>query len=219
MSNTQLIVGLGNPGAKYKNTRHNVGFMVIDTIVDDLRLDAPQKTKNYELWMWNPPSPKVIDSEAMSGLPAQTRRATEGQASDFVAKVLFVKPVTFMNDSGEAVAELVRFFKIADDDIMIVHDDIDLALGTLRLRQGGSSGGHNGLNSILQTLGHPDFKRVKIGVSRPPQHVPAERYVLQPFNSDEKETIAQVIDQTAKIVVQLASQTREFSDQTIRVEK
>ena len=192
MSALQLVVGLGNPGTKYAGTRHNLGFMVIDQIVVGQDLGEPQKTKNYQLWMWQP---------------------GHGQ------KILLVKPVSYMNNSGEVVSELVRFFKIADEDILIIHDDIDLDKGQIRLRQGGASGGHNGLKSIEQHLGHEAFKRIKIGVSRPPVGVDAEQYVLQPFVvGAEKPWSDRIVDAAAHIVVLLALHKKEFVEETVSVE-
>ncbi len=187
----QLIVGLGNPGKQYETTRHNIGFRVIDCIVDRLHLDQPQKTTQYHLWIW----------------PESTTNT----------KVLFVEPRTFMNKSGEAVSELVRFFKISDDDIMVIQDDIDLEFGAMRLRQGGGSGGHNGIASIQEELGFDHFKRLKLGIGRPPEALPADAYVLQPFNEDERGIVQKMVDQAADIVVKLASNETAFEDKTIKV--
>ncbi len=183
----QLIVGLGNPGQKYFKTRHNAGFMVIDQIVVKHNLGNPQKNKNYELWMWD------ISPEC---------------------KVLLVKPLTFMNSSGEAVGELMRFFKVSDEDILVISDDLDLLVGQVRLRYGGSSGGHKGLQSIIDILGFDHFGRIKIGIGRPPEHVPAEDYVLSQFSEKNVQTI---IDQVAEIVVSLATGSEKFVEETINI--
>jgi len=186
----QLVVGLGNPGPQYERTRHNIGFMVVDTVVQHLRLDKPQKTATYELWMH--------DTDT--------------------TKTLLVKPLTFMNKSGEAVAELVRFFKVPDENVLVIHDDLDLPLGTVRLREGGGTGGHNGVASIEDSLGYEHFRRVRIGISRPPATVPADAYVLQAFTDDEQALVPKIIDEVGEIVLQLESNKRSFQDETIRIE-
>lgn len=191
MNNIQLIVGLGNPGEKYAATRHNLGFMVIDHIVVDQDLGEPQKTKNYQLWMWRP------------------------QAGP---QIFLVKPLSFMNRSGEVVRELVRFFKIADEDICVIQDDLDLELGTMRLRVGGGSGGHNGIASVQDELGFDHFKRVKLGIGRPLDTVPADVYVLQPFPESEQPAVHRVVDQASEIVVLLGLHRKEFGEETIHIE-
>ncbi len=188
MKTVTLVVGLGNPGKKYEKTRHNIGFMVIDKIVADLGLSNPQKNKSYELWMWDRPNSE--DSED---------------------KVLFVKPLTFMNNSGPAVAELVRFFKVGDENILVIQDDLDLEDGLVRHRIGGGNGGHNGIASIQQQLPLTEFKRIKVGIGRPPADMPADAYVLQPWPS-HPELIANVAD----FVVSYVSGQAEFKPDTTK---
>ena len=132
----KLIVGLGNPGDKYQGTRHNVGFDVIDALArqEGLKLTDQKFRSDYTIW-------RVGDE-----------------------KVLLVKPYTFMNLSGEAVLPLMSYYNISPDELVVVYDDLDLEPGKLRLRQSGSAGGHNGVNSIIEMLGTQDFKRVKIGI-------------------------------------------------------
>jgi len=187
--NIKLIIGLGNPGEKYSNTRHNFGFNVIDKLVDELKLDDKLSNKKYQLWIWRTESEKII----------------------------LLQPLTYMNNSGEAVVELMHFYKINPDEILAIHDDLDLPLGSIRLRVGGSSGGHNGVESIIQHIGTDDFKRVRLGINRPPTNIPAEDYVLQPFPESDQGVVDEVIDQTAQIVVELVTAKREFDDQTIKV--
>ena len=134
----RLIVGLGNPGEQYRNTRHNAGFMTLDLLAD--KMGACWKKDRHH-------------------------RALVTGASG----VLLAKPQTFMNDSGECVGALSRYFKIAPAELLVVYDDIALPLGTLRLREGGSAGGHNGLKSIIAHLGSEDFPRIRVGVGAPPQ--------------------------------------------------
>ncbi|MFY9484110.1 MAG: aminoacyl-tRNA hydrolase [Patescibacteria group bacterium] len=160
------IVALGNPGKKYENTRHNVGFMVADKI--------QLKTQN--------------------------------------SKLKIIKPDTFMNRSGEAVAQ----FKDRVGELVVIHDDIDLPLGTLRVRMGGASGGHKGVQSIIDTLGSDDFVRVRIGVSRPPQGVEAEEYVLKSFTKSEIEELEKVIDAAAQLVLDSLG-TGKFEEKTITI--
>ena len=135
----KMIVGLGNVGLRYDGTRHNTGFMVVDELADRNQIKI-NKEKD----------------EAMIG-----QGMIDGE------KVLLVKPMTFMNDSGRAVRPLMDFYKIDVDDLVIVQDDLDMEVGRVRLRQKGSAGGHNGIKSIIQHVGTQDFKRVKVGIGRP----------------------------------------------------
>ncbi len=188
----QLIVGLGNPGKEYQNTRHNLGFMVIDRIVQELHLTDPTKNAHYQLWVWK---------------------------TDHGDKVMFMQPLTFMNNSGEIILEVMRFFKIGEENLTVIQDDLDLDLGLIRLRKGGGSGGHNGIASIQQHLGHDDFKRIKLGINRPPEQMPAEAYVLQPFSESDQETVASVVDEASTIVVELAKHERSFEEKTVHITK
>ena len=137
---TWLVVGLGNPGSQYENTRHNAGFAVIDALAD--RGDFPVQRLKFH---------------------ALTNTATVGGQG-----VLVMKPVTYMNLSGQAVGEAARFYKISPDHVLVISDDVDLPLGKLRIRKGGSAGGHNGLKSIIQHLGIDQFPRLKVGVGGKP---------------------------------------------------
>ncbi len=172
MPETYLIVGLGNPGARYENTRHNVGFRTVERLARKHGLSF-DKTEQH----------------------AQTASGTM-----LGKRVLLAKPMTYMNASGDAVQPLVSFYKIPPDHILIVGDDIDLPLGTLRLRKSGSSGGQNGLKHILQRLGTQEIARARIGVSRPPGHKDAADHVLAPFKGDEAILAEEVIDRTLQAV-------------------
>ena len=132
----KLIVGLGNPGEEYQNTRHNAGFMAINNYIDESNF---KKKDNYMI------AEKVINGE----------------------KILFVKPLTYMNDSGQAVRKVVDYYKISLDDILIIYDDMDFNVGTIKIKASGSSGGHKGIKSIIRCLGTENFKRVRIGISKP----------------------------------------------------
>lgn len=165
-----LIVGLGNPGREYRNTRHNAGFMVIDRIGSELGI----------------------------GISRMQARAMVGTGADGDRRVILVKPVTYMNLSGQAVASLVHFYKVPLDHLLVIHDDIDLPLGTLRLRPSGSSAGQKGLASTIDRLGTENFARMRVGVGRPPGQKMAADYVLQPFGKDEKETLTFVLDRAVE---------------------
>ena len=136
MNPPRLIVGLGNPGAEYEATRHNVGFWLVDQFADKLKATlAPQG--------------KFFGRAARAG------------------DLWLLQPTTFMNRSGQSVAALVNFYKIAPDEILVVHDDLDLSPGSIRLKQGGGNGGHNGLKDIQARLGTPDFWRLRLGIGHP----------------------------------------------------
>lgn len=152
----KLIAGLGNPGGQYAETRHNVGFLLLDSLAEDLKLDFRPK---------------------FQGLIAETQISGE--------KIYLLKPQTFMNLSGRSVRELTQFYKIRTEDILVVYDDMDLPLGRLRLRNSGSAGGHNGIKSMLAELGAEDFWRLKIGIGRPPAGWDSARYVLSTFIKEE----------------------------------
>lgn len=170
MPETYLIVGLGNPGARYENTRHNVGWKVVERLAQKHGLTFG-KTEHH----------------------AQTASGTiQGK------RVLLAKPLTFMNLSGDAVQPLVSFYKIPTDHILIVADDIDLPLGTLRLRKSGSSGGQNGLKHILQRLGTQEIARARFGVGRPAGHKAAAGHVLAPFKGDEEILAMEVADRAVQ---------------------
>lgn len=167
-----LIVGLGNPGRKYEKTRHNVGFRVADLLAERWGFD------HYE--------------DAFEG------ELGRGQAHG--QKVMLLKPQTYMNLSGASVAACARFHKIDLKDIWVIHDDLDLPLGKLRIRTGGSSGGHNGVQSVIDRLGAPDFLRFRLGIGRPTGPIPVEDYVVQPFTGEEKESAQASITRAADAI-------------------
>lgn len=163
MQGIKLIVGLGNPGPQYTRNRHNIGFQIVELLAarHALALDK-------------------LQHKAMTG-------------SGFIScggmrqKVLLARPLTFMNASGEAVAPLARYYGVQPADIIVIHDDLDLASGKLRMRANGSSGGQNGIKSIIERLGSPDFARVKVGIGRPPGRMDPADYVLQNFSVAEED--------------------------------
>ena len=156
----KLIVGLGNPGKEYENTRHNTGYIFIDSFAKKLNI--------------------TFDKEKFNGLYAETTINGE--------KILLVKPLSYMNLSGEVVGKFVNFFKIDINDILVISDDLDLEVGRIRLRSKGSSGGHNGLKNIALHLNTEDFKRLKIGISNN-KLIDTKDYVLGKFSKEDKETI------------------------------
>lgn len=166
MSDMALIVGLGNPGAKYENTRHNIGFRAVEALAAKHGLTF-SKLEHKAL----------VASGSING-----------------RRVLLAKPQTFMNVSGDAVGPLARFYKIDTADILLVSDQLDSPLGTLRMRPSGSSGGQNGLKHIFQRLGTQDIARLRLGISRPPGRMDPAAWVLSPFRGDDEILAAQVID-------------------------
>lgn len=159
----KLIVGLGNPGPQYAGNRHNIGFQCVELFARRHRIDLSklqQRTMIGDGWV-----------------------ERNGQRQ----RVLLAKPLTYMNASGQAVNTLLRFYKIELSDLIVVHDDIDLAQGKLRLRLGGSSGGQNGIKSIIEQSGSADFARVKVGIGRPPGKMDPAAFVLQNFTAAEEE--------------------------------
>jgi PTH1 family peptidyl-tRNA hydrolase len=187
----KLIIGLGNPGRAYANNRHNIGFMCLNHFarVHGIRFDRKQ---------------------------GKARIGTgEVAGPDGPIGVVLARPQTFMNASGEAVSRLVRRFKVSPDnyrdDLIVVHDDLDLLTGKIRLRRGGSSAGHKGIESVIAELGTSDFSRVRVGIGRPtviegsdPDNIRAEsdiiNYVLSDFTPEEKQTIDQTIPRVSEAI-------------------
>ena len=168
-----LIAGLGNPGRKFEHNRHNVGFMLLNRLAAKLG-----ETFNQ------------VESKA---LIAKTVYLGE--------RVLLVKPQTYMNDSGKAVSTLVRFYQVALDNLLVAYDDVDLPLGTLRMRPFGGSAGQKGMQSIIERLGTEEFPRLRIGTSRPPGRREAADYVLQNFRPEEHELLNETLDRAVEAVL------------------
>ncbi len=167
-----LIVGLGNPGPRYEGTRHNVGFMVMRELARLL--------------------PDGAERKRFQSAYIETRRDER--------KVVIALPETFMNESGQAVAQLARWYRIPPRQVLIVHDELDLPFGTLRLRTEGSDGGHNGMTSVIQHLGTSDFPRLRVGIGRPRQGSTVP-YVLSRFSADEQRQLPEVIQQAAQAAI------------------
>lgn len=177
----KLIIGLGNPGDKYVETRHNVGFMAVDALAKAKGISSFQKKFNGEYATY------VCDQE----------------------KVYLLKPQTYMNLSGECIRPFMDYFKIQKDEILVLYDDLDTPLGRLRLRETGSSGGHNGIKSVILHIGNQDFCRIRIGIGRPTVGTIVD-YVLSPFDLKEKADVGQVIDRCVQAIEDLEKKT--FSD-------
>ena len=163
MSTLKMIIGLGNPGAQYTNNRHNIGFQTVELFAQRHKLDLSK-----------------FQMQARLG-DGWVQRANQRQ------KVLLVKPLTYMNNSGQAVGQLVRYYKVTPADLIVIHDDLDLEFGKLRVRASGSSGGQNGIKSIIDHLGSQDFARIRVGIGRPPGRMDPAAYVLQDFSKADEE--------------------------------
>jgi PTH1 family peptidyl-tRNA hydrolase len=174
-----LVVGLGNPGERYAGTRHNAGFMVLEELA--ARAGAGFKSRK---------------SPGGTGGPGAD--VVEGRLAG--CSVVLAKPRSYMNESGGPVAAVARFYKIAPEEVIVVQDELDLPFGVLRLKRGGSEGGHNGIRSVVASLGSPEFVRVRIGVGRPPGRGDAADHVLRDFSAPERRELPLVIDQAADAV-------------------
>ncbi|MGA8942992.1 MAG: aminoacyl-tRNA hydrolase [Thermoactinomyces sp.] len=168
----KLVVGLGNPGIKYAKTRHNIGFWVIDRLSEKWGIPV-----NREKW-----------------------RGVTGEGFVHGEKVVLLKPMTYMNLSGESVRAAVDWLKIDLDDLCVIYDDLDLPPGQIRLRLKGSSGGHNGMKSIIRHLGTDQFKRIKLGIGHPAGKRPVIDHVLSSFSKEELEQITDAVDRAKDAV-------------------
>ncbi len=168
------IVGLGNPGKQYAATRHNIGFKALDRFAEKLNIAIDQKQCH----------------------------ALIGTGHALNQKIILIKPMTYMNLSGEAVRAYMDFYKVSLEDMIVLYDDLDTDFGAIRLRYKGSAGGHNGIKSIIQHTGTQSFNRVRLGISRPPQGGDEiTDYVLSTFNKSEIHTLDQVLEQTSDALI------------------
>lgn len=170
-----LIVGLGNPGQKYTNTRHNTGFMAIHKMAEDFNI-------NYTTTKF---------------------KAIIGKGHIAKRRVILAQPLTYMNNSGEAVSLIVNYFKIKRGNIIIIYDDLDLSLGKLRIKENGSAGGHKGLGSIIDYLGTQQIPRIRIGIDSPPEGYSVIDYVLGHFNKDEMKVMDNIIGKMHLIIEEI----------------
>jgi len=166
----KVIVGLGNPGVHYQMSRHNIGFQVVDRLAH----------LNHIL----------ISTKRFKSLYGKGRIDSQ--------EVVLVKPMTFMNLSGEAVKKAVHFFKAGLEDLIVVHDDMDLLLGRLRFKQKGGDGGHQGVRSIIESMGGNHFLRLKVGIGRPPKGTDPAEYVLHDFDTMEQPRLDEILSQAAE---------------------
>jgi len=178
----KCIVGLGNPGRKYAGTRHNVGYMVLGELAGRFSLLFSE----------------AGFCEVAEGILPQPLTAEAGPVAPPRNALLLVRPLTYMNASGQAVLEVARDYRVALGDILVLHDDMDLAFGKIRIRRRGSSGGHKGIESIAADLGTSEFARLKIGVGRPPEEVDPVDYVLEPFPKADAAVLNDVIHLAAQ---------------------
>jgi PTH1 family peptidyl-tRNA hydrolase len=165
-----LIAGLGNPGSRYEKTRHNVGFLVLEDFLRKEQL-AFQEKEYFKI--------------------------SKGSLGD--EKIILLEPLTFMNRSGVAVRKIMQKSNIFPEKLIVIHDDLDLETGSLKIRKKGSSGGHKGIESIIQNIGTQEFIRVKVGIGRDP-FVPTEKYVLSKFGKDEMKVIREAIERAVEAV-------------------
>ncbi len=170
MAEPLLVIGLGNPGPQYATTRHNVGFMVADLLA--ARIGAPFTVHKK--------SGAEIVTGRLGGRP-----------------VVLAKPRTYMNESGRHVGPLAKFYSVPPGDVIVLHDELDIAFGRIRLKLGGGEGGHNGLRSLVNALGTKDFQRVRIGIGRPPGRKDPAAFVLEPFNATERDEVPTICEQAA----------------------
>ncbi|MBO7725965.1 MAG: aminoacyl-tRNA hydrolase [Thermoguttaceae bacterium] len=170
MKPDKLIVGLGNPGSKYRGTRHNAGYMVLAELAQTLSFTSPTRKFHGEI--------------------VETRAAGKN--------LLLLSPTTYMNNSGQSVSEAVRFYKLELTDLLVICDDVDLPVGRIRFRDSGGSGGQKGVKDIISRLGSEKFSRLRVGVGRPPEGVDTADYVLSEFRSAEKPEIHESIRRAAE---------------------
>lgn len=178
-----LIVGLGNPGSKFDYTRHNVGFMAIDKLADDLGV----KVKKLKF----------------KSLIVEARIGSE--------KVILMKPSTYMNESGRAVVDCQRYYNLDPSQIIVLCDDIDIDFGTIRIKKKGSAGTHNGLKSIIYQLNSQDFPRIKISVSKPEKNIDLKDFVLSRFSDDEMKILDKELDMARKAVLDIVNKDTDYA--------
>ena len=180
---TFLLIGLGNPGRDYRDTRHNFGFMLIDRIA--VRLNA-------------------------RGMKVQSKAiVTDAMYED--RKLILAKPQTYMNLSGPSVQGLVHFYKISLTNVMVLSDDLDIPFGTIRIRAAGGPGGQRGLASIIESLGTKDFPRLRLGIGRPPGKMDPANFILQNFSRDEMKIISEILDRAADAVLEFVKNGLDMS--------
>ncbi len=166
----KLIVGLGNPGEKYEKTRHNLGWRVVDFLTEEMEINQLKEDKKFN--------------------------ALIGKKNNIVLS----KPLTFMNNSGQSVKAIADYFKIPSQDILIIHDDIDLNLGEVKLQESRGAAGHKGVESVIEHLGTKDFIRIRIGIKPAEENIDTEKFVLENFTDQEEKIIKGVIEKAAGLI-------------------
>ena len=185
----KLVVGLGNPGEKYQNTRHNIGFMAVDALLE--KFEPVEKT------YWE--EKKDLKSN-IKILSANSQQPTAN------GQIILAKPTTFMNNSGFAVAKVLNYYKIPTEDLIVIHDDLDMPFGKIRVRFGGASGGHRGVQSIIETIRTDKFLRIRLGIGNPKiRNLKLEirnldQYVLAPFTPTEKNKVKHMIKEAGRAI-------------------
>lgn len=182
MAEPLLVVGLGNPGPQYAKTRHNIGVMVADVLA--ARIGAPFKLH------------KKSGAEVVTGRLGHR-------------PIVLAKPRCYMNESGRQVGPLAKFYSIAPGDVIVIHDELDIDFGRIRLKLGGGEGGHNGLRSIANAMGSKDFQRVRVGIGRPPGRKDPAAFVLEPFSSTERTEVPTLCELAADATELLVEQGLE----------
>ncbi len=170
----KLVIGLGNPGKQYSNTRHNIGWRVVEHLALHLDAGTPKKNEKFKAAM----AETIIEGE----------------------KILLAIPQTFMNLSGESVRALTTFYKIPVDSILVVHDEMDFSVGKLQFAAGGGDAGHNGVRSIIDELGTEQFARLRIGIGRPKPPIAKDDYVLEAFGDNEEPQIELVVEKSSEAI-------------------
>jgi PTH1 family peptidyl-tRNA hydrolase len=188
-SSATLIVGLRNPGSAYEQTRHNIGAVAVDRFLSDNDLSLKRGRQGI--------------------------RADVAETNVSGSRAVLAVPRTFMNESGQAVAPLLKYYGVDSDHLLVVHDDIDVPLGKIKVQHGGGHGGNNGVRSVMGSLGHKEFWRLKIGVGRPPSQIDAADYVLGRFGASERDAVDVAVYRAADVVESFITdggdRTRQFA--------
>jgi len=189
VNNTWLVVGLGNPGDKYSSTRHNIGFMVADELAN--RYTGKFSSHKY----------RALVSEVRLGVGSEA------------PKLIIIKPSTYMNDSGNAVAPLAKYFNTAPQQIIAIHDELDIPFNTIRVKLGGGDNGHNGLKSLTQSLSTPDYFRIRVGIGRPTTPQDTADYVLDNFSKAERSVVPDLALRACDAIESLVNKGLENTQQ------
>ncbi len=187
----KLLIGLGNPDKKYEKTRHNIGWRIIDKLIKS------EKYKNLE----------IKEEKKFFGKYCKT------------SKIILLKPTTYMNNSGQSVLAVKQYFKIQLENILVIHDDLDLDLGQIKIQKNKSAAGHNGVNSIINSIGSNGFWRLRIGInSEHKNNIPSDKFVISNFTTEENTLINKIIDSSVEIILEFINQNNsEFTNKNIKI--